>query len=153
MPGYGLAAASEGAGLLSWSWAEERLARSHNYWVATVWPDGRPQLTAVWGAWFEGRFVFSCGHESRKARNLAANPEVVVSTESADEAVIVEGQAARDVAEDALARFLDAYEAKYSWRLDPGHDRIFAVAPRVVFGFIEHDSQFAQTATRWTFGG
>ena len=31
---YGIWAADEGAGLLQWDWAAERLERAHNYWVA-----------------------------------------------------------------------------------------------------------------------
>jgi len=51
MPGYGLLDAAQGAGLLPWSWAVERLQRSHDYWVATVRPDGRPHVMPVWGVW------------------------------------------------------------------------------------------------------
>jgi pyridoxamine 5'-phosphate oxidase-like protein len=51
MPGYGTKSPTEGRGLLPWSWAEERLAQSHDYWVATVQPDGRPHLMPVWGVW------------------------------------------------------------------------------------------------------
>lgn len=47
MPGYGLPNGSEG--LMPWSWAEERLQGSHNYWLATVRPDGRPHLMVIGG--------------------------------------------------------------------------------------------------------
>ncbi|MFG1646895.1 hypothetical protein ACGFMK_42015 [Amycolatopsis sp. NPDC049252] len=36
MPGYGIAAAGEG--LLPWSWADERLRASHDFWLATDAP-------------------------------------------------------------------------------------------------------------------
>jgi hypothetical protein len=49
MPGYGIAGPEEGSGLLHWSWAAERLAAARNYWVATVWPHGRPHVMPVWG--------------------------------------------------------------------------------------------------------
>ena len=42
MPGYGISEASEG--ILPWSWAEERLANSRNYYLATARRDGRPHL-------------------------------------------------------------------------------------------------------------
>jgi hypothetical protein len=32
----------------------------------------------VWGLWQEGRFLFSTGSTSRKARNLAENPNGIV---------------------------------------------------------------------------
>jgi hypothetical protein len=37
MPGYGVLGAAEGSGLLAWSWADERLRASHDYWLATTW--------------------------------------------------------------------------------------------------------------------
>jgi len=61
--------------------------------VATTRPDKRPHLTAVWGIWWDEVFYFSTGRLARKSRNLAQNPGCVVSTESAAEAVIVEGVA------------------------------------------------------------
>jgi hypothetical protein len=48
MPGYGVAGPTGGRGLLPWSWAEGRLTKSHDYWVATVRQDGRPHLMPVW---------------------------------------------------------------------------------------------------------
>src|SRR5213082_191384 len=87
-PGYGFPKGTKG--LLSWSWAEQRLKKSHNYWITTVKPDGSPHTMVVWGLWQDGRFLFSTGSKSRKARNLAENPKSIVCTENAAEAVIVE---------------------------------------------------------------
>ena len=81
MPGYGLAEGPDG--LLPWSWAEERLEESHNYWLATVRPDGRPHLMIVWGLWYGGVFYFSTGSDSRKARNLESNAHCVIGSEQA----------------------------------------------------------------------
>src|SRR5438445_6307076 len=89
--GYGFPENTKG--LLAWSWAEQRLKKSHNYWITTVKPDGSPHTMVVWGLWIDGQFLFSTGSKSRKARNLAKNPNCVVSTEDAHEAVIVEGTA------------------------------------------------------------
>ena len=47
MPGYGLPDAKKG--LLPWAWAEQRLKKSHNYWITTVRPDGSPHTMVVWG--------------------------------------------------------------------------------------------------------
>src|ERR1700684_1459703 len=110
MPGYGLPATNDG--LLSWSWAEQRLKKSHNYWITTVKPDGSPHTMVVWGLWHDGRFLFSTGSQSRKARNLAHNQNCVLSTEHAQEAVIVEGRV--EVADvSARRKFLPQYERKY----------------------------------------
>jgi hypothetical protein len=148
MPGYGLPAGTKG--LLRWNWARERLVQSHNYWLSTVRPDGAPHTMIVWGVWLDGRFYFSTGRLSRKARNLAANRQCVVCTEQADEAVIVEG-AASEVREAAARRkFLRVYEKKYDWDMSElENEPVFALSPRVAFGLIEKDS--LSTATRWRF--
>ena len=87
--GYGFPKGKKG--LLTWSWAEQRLKKSHNYWITTVKPDGSPHAMVVWGLWQDGRFLFSTGSQSRKTRNLAQNARCIVCTEDAHEAVIVEG--------------------------------------------------------------
>src|SRR5947207_15575370 len=81
------------SGLKPWSWALERLEKSHNYWIATSRPDGRPHLMVVWGIWWQDAFWFSTGPRTRKAKNIAAVPQVVIGTEDAGEAVILEGRA------------------------------------------------------------
>ena len=86
---YGIPAAEDG--LLPWSWAGERLDGSRNYWVATTKPDGAPHAMPVWGLWLDGAFVFSTSPESRKGRNLARDPRVVVHVESGEEVVVLEG--------------------------------------------------------------
>ncbi len=152
-PGYGLPAASKG--LLPWTWAEQRLKRSHNYWITTVKPNGAPHTMVVWGLWQDGQFVFSTGSKSRKARNLARNTACVVCTEDANEAVIVEGTA--EIADVAARRkFLPIYERKYKFDMKEMEqdilsmkEPVFAVRPRVVFGLWE--KKFVDKATRWQF--
>jgi pyridoxamine 5'-phosphate oxidase-like protein len=78
MPGYGIARPEEGSGLLHWSWAAERLTTARNYWVATVWPDGRPHIMPVWGMWDDSTLWFSSAEGSRKVRNLAADPRCCI---------------------------------------------------------------------------
>lgn len=147
MPGYGLAAADAGAGLLPWSWAEDRLRSSHAYWLATVCPDGRPHAMPVWGVWHDGRLVFSTGGRSRKARNLAARARCTVTTGDPTEPVIVEGEAEALGSGGAAGR---TYAAKYgSMPPDAPASPLLAVRPRVVFGMVE--GSFTATATRWTF--
>jgi len=153
MPGYGLPQGSKG--LLPWSWADQRLKKSHNYWITTVKPDGSPHSMVVWSLWQDGRLLFSTGSKSRKARNLAQNANCVVCTELANEAVIVEG-----IAEIAgvpeRRKFLPTYERKY--KFDMGgmkqdilsmKEPVFAVRPRVVFGLWE--KHFIGKSTRWKF--
>jgi PPOX class probable F420-dependent enzyme len=152
IPDYGILAPDEGEGLFPWEWAVERLLVSHNYMVATTRPDGRPHVMPVWGLWIGNAFYFSTGRKSRKARNLDANPNCVVSTDRADEAVIVEGVAEEIIDRASLEQFYKAYKEKYDWDLEQmGFDKepVYIVRPRVVFGIRESD--FTSSATRWTF--
>lgn len=151
MPGYGILDADAGAGLLPWSWAVERLSSAHNYWLATTRPDGAPHLMPVWGVWQDGAFYFSTSTGSRKARNLAADPRCVISTDMADEAVILEGVAEEVVDTELLQIFKLAYDTKYAWEIDTGAGGIYAVRPTVAFAFIEKPADFPGTATRWEF--
>jgi hypothetical protein len=154
MPGYGLPKGTKG--LLPWSWAQQRLEKSHNYWITTVKADRSPHTMVVWGLWLDGRFLFSTGRQSRKARNLAKNRHCVVCTEHADQAVIVEGIAeiTRDV---ALRRvFLKRYERKYAFDVSGFEadilslkEPVYAVLPVVAFGLDE--KKFLNAATRWRF--
>jgi len=151
MPGYGILDAREGRGLLPWSWAAEHLSKSHNYWVATTRPSGRPHAVAVWGVWVDDIFYFSTGARSRKAQNLAGNPRCVVCTERADKAVIVEGIAIRIRHNSIPKRVMSEYSTKYKSELDPKLGPAYAVRPSVVFGFIEAADEFSGAATRWAF--
>jgi general stress protein 26 len=147
-PGYGLS--TDKKGMLPWTWAEERLTNSHNYWITTVRPDGRPHVMVVWGVWLDGGFWFSTGKESRKWKNLHANPNCVISTENAAEAVIVEGVAQQIRDKDFWKRFCDLYEPKYDWKMEGYKEEpFFAVRPRRIFALREKD--FQKAATRWMF--
>jgi hypothetical protein len=141
---------------MPWSWAEERLDGSHNYWLATVRQDGRPHLMVIWGLWHSGVFYFSTGSRSRKARNLEHNAHCVIGTEQTHEAVVVEGVAekVRDV--EQLKLLLPLYQRKYDYDMSTMEEGIlaleepfFAVRPRVAFGLEEKTS--LQNATRWQF--
>src|SRR5262245_60149405 len=83
--GYGIAQIEKG--LLSWEWVTAQLENSRNYWICSTRPNGRPHAAPVWGVWFEGALYFSSDRRSRKARNLAAKPEVVAHLESGDDTV------------------------------------------------------------------
>src|SRR2546426_3425578 len=89
IPGYGLPKTKKG--LVPWKWAEDRLSKSRQYWIATTRPDGRPHVMVVWALWLNGMLYFATGKDSRKARNLFHNPHCTMCTERADEAVILEG--------------------------------------------------------------
>jgi len=139
MSAYGVP--DDEVGLLPWSWAEERLVSAHNYWIATSGPHASP----VWALWRDGAVVFSCSPRSRKARELARDPRVVVHLESGDEVVIVEGEVQRVVADAVL---VDEYERKYAHRADPG-EGWYRVVPRRVLAWTEPG--YPRDATRFDF--
>jgi len=153
MPDYGVEQSPEG--MLPWSWAAERLARSRNYWVATTRPNGLPHSMAVWGLWLDNTFMFSSAPTSRKARNLARDAHVVITTEGADEAVIVEGIASINEDKPLIRRFVDEYKAKYNWEMTGEEGPVFVVRPERAFAFIGTQDnpagRFTDTPTRWTF--
>jgi general stress protein 26 len=104
----------------------------------------------VWGLWFEDAFYFSSHPDSRKARNLASNPAVVVHLESGDEVVVIEGEAA-EVTDAALRqRLSEDYTRKYEFEVSfTGGRGLLAVRPRVAYAWRERD--FPATATRFEF--
>jgi len=155
MPGYGTLAADEGSGLLPWAWAEERLARSRNFWLATVSADGAPHVMPVWAVWQDGALWFSSASGSRKARNLAARPRCSLATEDPAEPVVVHGQARRVTERGALLAMLAAENAKYGTSygeemVDPASSSVFALSPDWAFALDSAD--FAGSPTRFTFG-
>jgi nitroimidazol reductase NimA-like FMN-containing flavoprotein (pyridoxamine 5'-phosphate oxidase superfamily) len=154
MPGYGVLPAEQGSGLIPWPEIERRLTVSHDYWVATVRPDGRPHVMPVWGVWFDGRLWFSSGLRSRKARNLAAEPRCTITTDQAQDPVVLDGLAEQVVDADGIAAFLTAMNGKYDAGmtaafLDPAVNGTFAVRPQRVIA-LSHDD-FTGSPTRWAF--
>jgi uncharacterized pyridoxamine 5'-phosphate oxidase family protein len=154
MPGYGLPKTKKG--LLPWKWAEDRLKKSRQYWIATTRPDGRPHVMVIWGLWLNSKIYFSTGKTSRKARNLAANPNCTVCTENSAEAVIVEGVIGSELDEETIREFLRLYEKKYKIDMSSGADDfvnlkepVFYLRPKVAFGLWE--KKFSTSATRWLF--
>jgi PPOX class probable F420-dependent enzyme len=154
MPGYGIKGPDEGTGLLPWSWARDKLAASHDYWIVTVRPDGRPHAMPVWGMWDDDTLLFSSAGLSRKSRNLAAEPRCVVTTDDAVDPVIVEGIAEIVTDRPTLARTIDLMNAKYAAGLtveflDPAVNATVRVRPTTVFGMVHED--FTGSPTRWRF--
>jgi hypothetical protein len=154
MPGYGLP--KDKKGLLPWKWADDRLKKSHNYWIVTSRADGRAHLMIVWGLWLDGVFLFSTGRQSRKARNLTKRSDCIIATEEADEAVILEG-VAKETPDIALRRrFIRICEKKYKFDMSSFEkdiltlkEPIYLVRPKLAFGLAEKKT--LKAATRWHF--
>jgi len=113
-----------------WEEAERALSAAELYWITTVRADGRPHVTPLIGAWFDGAMHFTTGLQEQKARNLDHNPNVALTTGTNAWAkgldVVVEGAAVRVTEHEALRRLAAAIEDKYGavWHFDVG-DGVF----------------------------
>jgi nitroimidazol reductase NimA-like FMN-containing flavoprotein (pyridoxamine 5'-phosphate oxidase superfamily) len=155
MPGYGTLPAGEGTGLLPWSWVVARLASSHDFWLATVTPQGAPHLMPVWAVWHSDRLWFSSANGSRKARNLSAEARCTLSTDNPQEPVVAHGRAERITGPEELRGMLAAENAKYHTdygpeMVDPARNSVYAL--RLDWVFALDASDFAGSPTRFTFG-
>ena len=142
---YGIRDEAEGRGLLPWSHVAGRMQSAHNYWIATAGADGRPHVAPIWGLWQDAAFYFSTDPTSRKGRNLAANPSVVIHLESGDDAVILEGPADRFEDPRRMQDLDKAYFEKYGYHLIG--NSVYRVRPSRAFAWFEAD--FPGSATRW----
>jgi hypothetical protein len=112
-----------GATPTPWAEARQRLEtpeQDRTYWLATMRPDGRPHVMPILGLWLDGAFAFITGEGTRKGKNLAHNPECVLTTSSQTLPaldLIVEGRARRVSDEVGLRRVADAYRAMMRWPL------------------------------------
>jgi general stress protein 26 len=147
IPDYGISKSK--AGLLPWKWAQQRLNRSRQYWIATTRPDGSPHVMIVWGLWAPDGFYFSTGKNSRKAKNLAKNPRCVIASEDAARAVIVEGTVEVFDGAEKLKPLFAAYKKKYKYDVSGMGEPFYRLRPSLAFGLIE--KKFPTTATRWKF--
>ncbi len=154
---------SEGASPTAWKQARERFAGAEIYWISTVRPGGRPNVTPLISVWLDDAAYFCTGPGEQKAKNIARNPHCVLTTgcNALDEGldVVIEGEAVRVRDDGLLQRAADAYESKYGsdWRFTVsdgefthrgGRALVFEVAPARAFGFSKGDV-FSQT--RWRF--
>jgi PPOX class probable F420-dependent enzyme len=154
-PGYGIPDHEDN--LLPWGHAEERLEQAKIYWIGTTWPDGRPHVSPVWGVWLDNILYFDGSPDTRRHRNIAANPSIVVHLESGDvgkDIVIVEGTAhAVQKPERSLTTKIAAgYKAKYAvFDYEPAADSwdnggLYEMRPRAVMAWTD-----LPQATRWRF--
>jgi nitroimidazol reductase NimA-like FMN-containing flavoprotein (pyridoxamine 5'-phosphate oxidase superfamily) len=148
----------------AWTEAIERLEKAEVYWLSTVRPDGRPHVTPLIAVWLDRALYFCTGESERKAKNLARNLHVVITTGcntlSQGLDLVVEGDAVKVSEQAKLQRVADEYVSKYGddWRFtvrdgafhrDEGNVAlVFKVGPKKAFGFGKGEP-FSQT--RWRF--
>jgi nitroimidazol reductase NimA-like FMN-containing flavoprotein (pyridoxamine 5'-phosphate oxidase superfamily) len=140
-------------GHIPWDNVDRRLRSMREIWIATTSPAGRPDATPVWFWWDGGAVYFTCASVARKARNIAAQPEVVLLNGDGTDPIILKGRAERVLDRAELGRVDNAYREKY---VDPatgehatifvGDDHVYRVRPRIVAAW-----SYATAATRTEF--
>ncbi len=134
----------------SWEDTLEAIKQAEIFWISTVRTDGRPHVTPLVAVWLDDALHFSTGPDEQKARNLASNPRVALTTGANDWQsgldVVVEGEAARVTDAQQLDRLAAAWAQKWDgrwqyevsqdgFRHDVGTALVFAVRPAKVLAF------------------
>jgi PPOX class probable F420-dependent enzyme len=124
-------------------------------WVATADSKSRPDAVPVWFWWDGESLYFTTKASSRKARNLARQPEVVLHNGDGADPIIVKGRVERVEDPDELERLDQAYAEKYV-APESGEratifvegDVVFRMRPRRLLAW-----EYATVAhlTEWTF--
>ena len=131
--------------------------------LGTVRPDGRPHAAGVGGAFHDGDLYFQCGPQSRKARNVAANPACTMSLCLEGLDLTVEGDAER-VTDPAVVEAVAAVYREGGWPVQaegntftapfnapsagPPPWHLYRVTIRTAFGVATAEPH---GATRWRF--
>ena len=63
-----------------WATVEQALSGAELYWLTSVRSSGGPHMTPLIGVYADGALHFCTGGEEQKARNIAGNPAVLMST-------------------------------------------------------------------------
>lgn len=158
---------------IAWDRARERMEQEwqlqgpggdgapHTHWLATVRPDGRPHVMPVGVAWLDGAFYFSAGAGTQKAKNLARNPNCVMTLAAAGLDLVLEGQATKVTDDAKLHRIAEVFAA-HGWAptvrdgafyhefsapsAGPPPWDVYEFSPRTVFGLATAEPY---GATRW----
>ncbi len=114
-------------------------------------PNGHPYATPVDGIWFDGRLYFGGSPQTRRNRNLAANPATCVHLESGTDVVILHGESyeVRAPGKVLAGRLAEATKAKYGYGWKPeDYEKspgMYVFRPRIVLAW----KQFPKDVTRW----
>jgi hypothetical protein len=159
-----------GSAALPWSRPHDLLAASSaspdiTFFLGTVRPDGRPHAAGIGALWLDGDFYLTSGPETRKARNLAANPACTISVKLEGIDLIFEGDAFRVTDQPTLAEAARLYRAG-GWPAEVENDALTAPfsapsagpPPWHLYRFTFHTAFGVATAepygaTRWRFEG
>ena len=98
----------------------ERLRSEIIAWLATIRPDGHPNLAPVWFLWEDPTILIFSQPNKQKLRNIGQNSHVMLGLETedrGDDAVMIEGTATI-IDDPTLTPTLPAYAAKYGSNLE-----------------------------------
>src|SRR6187431_1848903 len=95
-----------------WEVTRRALEDAELFRITMVRTDGRPHVTPLVAVWLDDALHFSTGPDEQKARNLASNPRVALTTGANDWQsgldVVVEGEAVRVTDAQQLVRLAAA---------------------------------------------
>ena len=150
---------------MTWEAVSQRLSKGGWFWLATVRPDGAPHVMPVLAVWGDSAMYVSSKDTARKSRNLANDARCVITTDSGDLHLVVEGLAERITEDDNLRRASEAFKATYDWptvvsggQLDADYGAptsggppygVYEIVPTKVFALPTDGESF--TPTRWRF--
>jgi len=133
------------------------------WFLGTVDPDGRPHAAGVGALYIDGDIFIVSGPETRKSRNLAANPASSVSVHLEGIDLVFEGEAARVTDTETLAMAVAKFR-EGGWPAEVEGDAFTAPfsapsagpPPWYLYRFTFHDvfgvaGAEPHGATRWRF--
>jgi len=125
----------------------KRFAESECSWLSTVRPDARAHAVPIWHVWHRGRVYVMAMTTSVKVRNIASNPNVVVTHPNPLEAIILEGTAR--LVEGMTDVLRPHFERKYAWDIatDEEYDAVIEITPTRLLAWGEEG---ADERRRWT---
>ena len=142
-------------GTMTWTEVAGRLAAARTYWLGSTTTSGAAHAAPVWGV-VTGETLYLYSERSTvKARNLAADPRVVVHLESGEDVLIVRGTA-EDVGPPAAvpavvaalaAKYTSPEDRQYLPDRDPDFDVVWAIRPRSAMAWRLDD--YAASQRRW----
>ena len=142
-------------GSMTWTEVAGRLAAARTYWLGSTTASGVPHAAPVWGV-VTGETLYLYSERSTvKARNLAADPRVVVHLESGEDVLIVGGVAEDLGPPSAVPAVVAALAAKYTSPedrqylpdRDPDFDVVWAIRPRSAMAWRLDD--YTASQRRW----
>jgi hypothetical protein len=108
-----------GEAAVSWDDVVSRLAAARVWWVCTSHPARGPHCVPTWGVVVDGVPHIFGAADSRRNRDLAADPRAVVHLESGEDVLIVRGTFVDVGSPEDNPDVCAAYRAKYAEPDDP----------------------------------